>query len=184
MILSYYPRIHQLATNSNLCKWGMKRSRKCGICLCKSQSTLHVLNGCQTSLKDGRFTWRHDSILNHLHRLLKHQTETYNNNNKPTNNGKYTIFADLPKCKYNAHTTIPETKVGARGIFSKDNTLRLKQLCEVTAMAMNKKRLRRLKFQIEKIAIKASHRIFKHRNNKNWESPSFLYEELYESMNL
>ena len=47
---------------------------------------------------------------------------------------------------------------------------------------MNKKRLRRLKFQLEKIAIKTSHRIYKHRNNKEWESPSLLYEQLYESL--
>eukprot|EP01083_Nonionella_stella_P074837 203114_1 len=59
-------RIHQLASNSNLNKWGIRNNRKCDICPCKTQSTLHILNGCLTSLNSGRYTWRHDSVLNHL----------------------------------------------------------------------------------------------------------------------
>ncbi len=72
-------------------------------------------------------------------------------------------------------------EVGSRGIFSIDNTKRLRDLCKITG-DINRKRLRGLKFQIEKIAIRASHNIFKNRNNAEWTAPAFIYEPLYELM--
>ena len=36
---------------------------KCELCDHKSQTTFHILNGRPVSLNQGRYTWRHDSVL-------------------------------------------------------------------------------------------------------------------------
>ena len=39
------------------------RGASCPICLAGKQSIGHILNGCQTALTQGRFTYRHDAVL-------------------------------------------------------------------------------------------------------------------------
>eukprot|EP01084_Bolivina_argentea_P101828 182493_1 len=46
-----------------------------------SQSILHVLNGCPPALHQGRYTWRHDNVLNHIYKELKFHIDKLNNNN-------------------------------------------------------------------------------------------------------
>ncbi len=70
-------------------------------------------------------------------------------------------------------------EIGSRGIFSKDNTDRLRALCSIVT-AINRRSIRRLKFQLEKIAIQASYKIYQNRNNKHWIKPEYLYQPLYE----
>ena len=64
----------------------------------KKETSHHVLNSCQTALRDGRFTWRHDNLLRYLidfiHKGIK-ETEAH-------------IFADLDNT--------PFTKVGTSTI--------------------------------------------------------------------
>jgi hypothetical protein len=74
-----------LPTNSNLRRWKIKTSDKCS--LCGNKETLHhILNHCKTMLDQGRYTWRHDSI-------LSFNTKTFRETiNKPD----YHITADLP----------------------------------------------------------------------------------------
>eukprot|EP01084_Bolivina_argentea_P078404 142256_1 len=67
-----------------------------------SQSILHVLNGCLPALHQGRYTWRHDTVLNHMYKELKYHIDELNNNN---NMSIFQIFADLPNKRYNANTT-------------------------------------------------------------------------------
>lgn len=57
-------------TNTNLRRWGNPNvDPSCS--LCGRPATLrHVLNACATSLFQGRFTWRHDSVLAVLKRHL------------------------------------------------------------------------------------------------------------------
>ena len=51
-----------LNTPDNLRRWGKKKLANCG--LCGNHCTLlHILNYCKTSLDQGRFDWRHDSIV-------------------------------------------------------------------------------------------------------------------------
>jgi len=70
-VLSFAVRssIDFLPTLSNLKCWGKRSNVKCP--LCKNKETLlHVLNNCTVSLNQGRYTWRHDSVLNHIvHKL-------------------------------------------------------------------------------------------------------------------
>ena len=54
-----------LNTPDNLKRWDKKQLANC--VLCKKYCTLlHILNYCSVSLNQGRFTWRHDSVLSFL----------------------------------------------------------------------------------------------------------------------
>ena len=55
--------LKSLPTKDNLRKWGKTISDSCD--LCGNPETIgHVLSGCKTMLDQGRYTWRHDSVLN------------------------------------------------------------------------------------------------------------------------
>ena len=54
---------NSLPTRKNLVKWGLSSSADCSFCFC-SESLLHVISGCKTYLDEGRYTWRHNSVLN------------------------------------------------------------------------------------------------------------------------
>ena len=71
-----------LPTRKNLQKWGISTTSECAFCL-SPKSLLHVVAGCNTYLNEGRFTWRHDSVLNLIASMLK-----------PLNCSK--PYADLP----------------------------------------------------------------------------------------
>ena len=51
------------------------------------ETLMHVLNSCSVSLNQGRFTWRHDSILDHLLKQLKQILST---------SPDVQIFSDMP----------------------------------------------------------------------------------------
>ena len=59
-----------LPTRKNLLKWGISATSECSFCL-ESESLLYVVAGCKTYLNQGRFTWRHDSVLNFIASTLK-----------------------------------------------------------------------------------------------------------------
>ena len=70
-VLSFAVRssIDFLPTLSNLKTWGKRSNARCP--LCKNKETLHhILNNCSEALKQGRYTWRHDSILNYIVQCL------------------------------------------------------------------------------------------------------------------
>ncbi|CAB4041462.1 Hypothetical predicted protein [Paramuricea clavata] len=54
---------NSLLTRKNLVKWGLSSSADCSFCFCP-ESLLHIISGCKTYLNEGRYTWRHDSVLN------------------------------------------------------------------------------------------------------------------------
>ena len=56
---------NSLPTRKNLVKWGLSSSADCSFCCCP-ESLLHVISGCKTYLDEGRFTWRHNSVLNFI----------------------------------------------------------------------------------------------------------------------
>ena len=56
--------LETLPTADNLKRWGKRASDLCLICNGQGKQTLnHVLSSCTVSLNQGRFTWRHDSVL-------------------------------------------------------------------------------------------------------------------------
>ena len=52
-----------LPSPSNLYTWGLIEDPTCTLCKDKPASLQHVLSACPVALKDGRYTWRHDSVL-------------------------------------------------------------------------------------------------------------------------
>ena len=56
---------NSLPTRKNLVKWGLSSSPDCSFCSCP-ESLLHVISGCKSYLDEGRFTWRHNSVLNFI----------------------------------------------------------------------------------------------------------------------
>ena len=52
-----------LATRKNLLLWKLSQTSDCSFCLLP-ESLLHVVAGCKVYLEEGRYTWRHNSVLN------------------------------------------------------------------------------------------------------------------------
>ena len=55
-----------LPTPMNLYRWKYRVSNSCPLCQSSNATTAHILNGCPEALNQGRFSWRHDSVLNNL----------------------------------------------------------------------------------------------------------------------
>ena len=47
----------------NLARWKIQSNPRCPLCSVRNPTTLHILNGCVSALNQGRYTWRHDSVL-------------------------------------------------------------------------------------------------------------------------
>ena len=69
-IFNFTVKYITLPTKKNLCRRGLSSSSDCSLCL-KPESLLHVVAGCTTYLNEGRFTWRHDSMLQFISKSLK-----------------------------------------------------------------------------------------------------------------
>ena len=83
--------IDTLPTKANLKMWGKVSSDKCR---CGKRQTLnHVLNCCKPSLKEGRYTFRHDNILHYIAKCL--------------NKDKYTCYIDIEGYQTPAGGTVP-----------------------------------------------------------------------------
>ena len=54
-----------LATRKNLSKWSIAQSSACSFCL-QSETLQHIVSSCKLYLEHGRYTWRHDSVLNFI----------------------------------------------------------------------------------------------------------------------
>ena len=51
-----------LANGTNTLKWRTSQTSTCGVC--GGNETLgHVISGCKVAMEQGRYTWRHDSVL-------------------------------------------------------------------------------------------------------------------------
>jgi len=86
--------IHTLPTMNNLKLWNKSVSDQCLVCK-NRDSTLHTLNGCKVMLDQGRYTYRHDRILNYI--VSKIDTS------------KYTVFSDISGHQATNGGTIPVT---------------------------------------------------------------------------
>ena len=71
-----------LATRKNLCKWSLSSTSACSFCF-QSETLQHIVSSCKSYLDNGRYTWRHNSVLLHLANSLSSLKNT-------------SLFADLP----------------------------------------------------------------------------------------
>ena len=59
-----------LPSPTNLKRWHITTEADCSLCSVKVCTTAHVLSGCKVALSQGRYTFRHDSILRVLRNSL------------------------------------------------------------------------------------------------------------------
>ena len=71
-----------LATRKTLCKWSLSSTSACSFYF-QSETLQHIVSSCKSFLEDGRYTWRHNSVLLHLANSLSSFKNT-------------SLFADLP----------------------------------------------------------------------------------------
>ena len=84
--------IDTLPTKVNLKQWGKVTNNE--KCFCGQRQTLnHILNCCVVSLDQGRYTYRHDSILNYIQKCL--------------DNTKYTCYTDIQGHQTQGGGTLP-----------------------------------------------------------------------------
>ena len=71
-----------LPTRKNLYKWSISQSSSCSFCL-QSETLQHVISSCSSYLDEGRYTWRHNSVLLFLANTFSSFKQC-------------TVYADLP----------------------------------------------------------------------------------------
>ena len=76
--------INMLPSADNLKRWGKRVSDRCGFCG-NIQTLAHILSNCSTALDQGRFTWRHDSVLTTIVSFIGPKLRT-----------GFVLFSDLP----------------------------------------------------------------------------------------
>ena len=87
-----------LPTPDNLSLWGKRTSDKCK--LWNNRGSLsHLLNSCPVALEQGRFTYRHNSVLQYLVKRISEFCKT--------NVSDTSFYADLPGYKINGGTVPP-----------------------------------------------------------------------------
>ena len=62
-----------LPSNANLVKWGKSDDPACPLCQ-KKQTVEHVLSSCKVALAQGRYTWRHNQVLNVITDVVSEKT--------------------------------------------------------------------------------------------------------------
>ena len=82
-----------LPTSDNLRRWGKTTvDLRCCLCGFSNPTLKHILNGCSMALKQGRYTWRHDSILLHLSGELHSFLQSVNSCSVPVTDIKDTFI--------------------------------------------------------------------------------------------
>ncbi len=97
-LLSFATRaaINVLPSGDNLTIWGKSDKGNCE--LCGNRSTLlHILNGCTTSLNQGRYTFRHNTIISYLVKFLKENVDE-----------AIQVYSDISGCTVNGGTIPPQ----------------------------------------------------------------------------
>ena len=84
-----------LPTPDNLKRWGKTVvDIKCSLCGNLNPTLKHILNGCIVALKQGRYTWRHDDILQRMAEQLKSLLEKVNSTKvvSPSIKDRFVVF--------------------------------------------------------------------------------------------
>jgi hypothetical protein len=79
-IFSHYlnASINSLPSPNRLHSWGFIPSAKCPLCDNPKGTQMHIFSNCKTALTQGRYSWRHDSVLNCLELTLSQHIKSHN----------------------------------------------------------------------------------------------------------
>ena len=72
-------RYDQLSSKNNLFKWKKESDPLCPLCNDKPKTLEHVLNSCKATLGNGRYTWRHNRVLEELKKKKSTPNDEYEN---------------------------------------------------------------------------------------------------------
>ena len=64
-----------LASRRNLKRWGLQPDDNCPLCSKPKCTLKHVLSGCKTALADGRYRFRHDSVLKSIAHFIQQRLD-------------------------------------------------------------------------------------------------------------
>ena len=129
-----------LPTPTNLRRWKIQMSARCKLCDAPQATALHILNGCKQALEDGRYSWRHDSVLQKIVSGLRSLLPT-----------STAIFADLPhfRADESPPATVPPqllcTSARPDIVIRNDNVVHIMELtiCSNNANAMTEAKRRK-----------------------------------------
>ena len=92
-------------------RWGLTTDPKCS--LCDKPGTLeHVLSSCSTALTQGRYRWRHDSVLRELADWLEKERKKEHGNNPQHGQIAFVKSGDTRK-DTDSTTTLQNRSVGS-----------------------------------------------------------------------
>ena len=74
-------QLDTLPTGANLVRWNKSSNDKCKLCKFR-ETTYHILNCCKISLEQGKYTWRHNNIVNYIV--------------KNVDTAKFKVYSDIP----------------------------------------------------------------------------------------
>ena len=87
--------LNTLPTLDNLRRWGKRVNDRCPFCG-NVQTLLHVLSNCSVSLDQGRYTWRHNSVLRSIIEIIN-----------PLLESDFKLYSDIPGFEAPHGGTIP-----------------------------------------------------------------------------
>ena len=89
--------LNTLPSADNLKRWGKRTSDLCTVCdLSRKQTLNHILSYCSVALEQGRYTWRHNSVLRTIHGFVSSNLKD-----------DYEMFTDLEGLDAGNGGTIP-----------------------------------------------------------------------------
>ena len=115
--------INTLPTLDNLKRWGKRTCDRCPFCG-NIQTLLHILSNCSVALDQGRYTWRHNSVLSSIIACIRADL-----------NDGFSLFSDLDGFQAPHGGVIPPHILVTRlkpDLFLVDETSRIVVLLELT----------------------------------------------------
>lgn len=70
--------VNWLKTPDMMKIWGYKNTAYCQLCGNPQCTLHHIISGCKHALKEGRYTWRHDSILEYFEQVVQELVDRAN----------------------------------------------------------------------------------------------------------
>ena len=89
-----------LPSFDNLKRWGKRVSDRCPFCG-NIQTLAHILSNCSISLDQGRYTWRHDSVLSSIIKIVRSRVLH-----------DFVLFSDMPGFQAPHGGTVPPPYIG------------------------------------------------------------------------
>ena len=87
--------LNTLPTSDNLKRWGKRVSDRCQFCG-NIETLAHVLSNCTVALAQGRLTWRHNSVLTSIIKIIEPHLKV-----------GFTLYSDMPGFQAPHGGTIP-----------------------------------------------------------------------------